>query len=225
MVIHVQEDDRAFLESAFLFWGKLSRTDQDQITMGTISRSFEEGQTVKTASETCGGLLLVKSGQVRAFFEGEGGKEMTLYRLLPRDLCILSAPCIIRSITFDVTLAAEKKSTILQIPPNLWSELSASYPAVQSYSMELMAARFSDVMWVLDQIISKNLGQRVSYFLKEQSILDETDELHLTHEAIARHLGTAREVVSRVLKYFEGEGAIEQSRGIIRMVRPDRLML
>jgi CRP/FNR family transcriptional regulator len=221
----MHQDDRTFLESAFLFWGGLSHADQDRIMKSTISRTYKEGQIIKAASESCGGLLLVKSGQVRAFFEGEGGKEMTLYRLLPRDLCILSAPCIIRSITFDVTLSAEKESVMLLIPPNLWTELSSTYPSVQRYSMELMASRFSDVMWVLDQIISKNLGQRVSYFLKEQSILDGSDELHLTHESIARHLGTAREVVSRVLKYFESEGAIEQSRGIIRIVRSERLLL
>lgn len=188
-------------------------------------RTYPGGYIVKSANEECGGLLFLKSGQFRAFFEGEGGKEITLYRLLPMDLCILSAHCIIKSITFDVTLEAEKESTILQIPPTLWGELALAYPAVQNYSMELVASRFSDVMWILDQIISRNPGQRVSAFLLEQSVLASADELHITHDMIARNFGTAREVVSRVLKYLEGEGAITQTRGMIRIIRPEKLLL
>ena len=217
--------DQRFLKGSFLFWNTLLSKDQERILAATIVKKYSPGHIVKRASEECSGLLLVKSGQLRAFLEGDGGKQITLYRLLSLDLCILSAPCVLKSITFDVSLEAEKDSTILHIPPSVWGELAALYPSVQKYSMELVNARFSEVMWVLDQLVSKNVGQRISTFLLEQSVLEDSKEIHLTHEMIARNLGTAREVVSRALKYYENEGAIRLSRGSISIIRTDKLSL
>jgi len=218
-------EDQAFLIDALPFWDTLQPSDRNRILTGVTLRRYSPGSVVKSVSEECSGLLLVKNGQIRAFFEGENGKEITLYRLLSLDLCILSAPCVLKSITFDISLEAEKESDIIQIPSLIWSALSSAHPEVQRFTMELVNSRFSDVMWVLDQLISKNLGQRVSAFLREQSVLEDSDTLHITHEAIANNLGTAREVVSRVLKYYESEGALELSRGAIHIVDRNRLSL
>lgn len=218
-------EEQTYLQESFLFWDKILPADRERILEAAIVHTYASGDLVKQASEECSGLLLLKSGQLRAFLEGEGGKEITLYRLLSMDLCILSAPCVLKSITFDVSLEAEKESVVIHIPARLWGDLVTKYPSVQSYSMDLINSRFSEVMWVLDQLISKNLGQRVSGFLKEQALLEDSDTIHVTHETIANNLGTAREVVSRTLKYFESEGAIALSRGSIRILRPDKLLM
>jgi CRP/FNR family transcriptional regulator len=83
--------------------------------------------------------------------------------------------------------------------------------------MELVSERLSEVMWVMEQIVSKNMRQRIAVFLLEQSVLEESDTLTMTHETIAKNLGTSREVISRILKYFENDGIIRLSRGQIQI--------
>lgn len=210
-------EDVHYIEKLLPFYKRLDASDQSLLSDKTIKESCRTGDILLGRERECSGVLVVKSGQVRAFLETEDGKEITLYRLLSDDICILSASCILKNITFDVTLEAEKDGEIYRIPARLWATLSDKYSPVKEFSSVLMAERFSEVMWVLEQIISKNMGQRTAAFLLEQSVLEETDRLTLTHETIAKNLGTAREVVSRVLKYFENEGVLKLSRGEIRI--------
>jgi CRP/FNR family transcriptional regulator len=86
-----------------------------------------------------------------------------------------------------------------------------------------VSGRFSEVMWVMEQLVSKNMRQRIAVFLLEQSVLEESETLAMTHEIIAKNLGTAREVISRTLKYFENDGIIRLSRGQIHITDMKRL--
>ena len=84
-----------------------------------------------------------------------------------------------------------------------------------NYTNELMASRFSDVMWLLEQILWKSLDKRVAAFLLEESSIEQASELKITHETIAKHLGSHREVITRMLRYFQNEGIVQLSRGTI----------
>jgi CRP/FNR family transcriptional regulator len=86
-----------------------------------------------------------------------------------------------------------------------------------------MASRFSEVMWLIEQLMWKSFDKRLAQFLVEETLVEDTDVLKLTHEKIANHLGTAREVVSRMLKYFEGEGLVMVSRGSVKITDLSRL--
>ena len=86
-----------------------------------------------------------------------------------------------------------------------------------------MASRFSEVMWLIEQLMWKSFDKRLAQFLVEETLVEDTDVLRLTHEKIANHLGTAREVVSRMLKYFEGEGLVMVSRGSVKITDLSRL--
>lgn len=206
-----------FLSEALPLFRKLSDKERELIA-ATGSRSvFSPGEIIMNRDRECNGLVVVQSGQLRAFFELEDGKEITLYRLLPKDVCILTASCVLKNISFEITLEVEKDSEVCFIPALTWKKLSEENAAVKEFSMELVSERFSEVMWVMEQMVSKNMGQRIAAFLLEQSVLENSRTLSLTHDTIAKNIGTAREVVSRSLKYLENDGLLKLSRGQIEL--------
>lgn len=103
------------------------------------------------------------------------------------------------------------------VPATTWGKLAEKNSFVKEFSMGLVNERFSETMWVMEQMVSKNMGQRVAAFLLEQSALENSETLFMTHETIAKNLGTAREVVSRILKYLENDGLLKLSRGLIAL--------
>ena len=171
----------------------------------------------------CTGLLLIQSGQLRAYMLSEEGREITLYRLFDMDMCLFSASCIMRSIQFEVTIEAEKDTDLWIIPAEVYRGIMEESAPVANYTNELMASRFSEVMWLIEQIMWKSLDKRVAAFLLEESRIEGTEELRLTHETIANHLGSHREVITRMLRYFQSEGMIKLSRGAVRILDPVRL--
>jgi len=155
----------------------------------------------------------VRKGQARAYIVSETGKEITLYRLLERDMCIFSASCMLRNISFEILVEAEKDTEAFLIPSSVYQDLLRNSIAVSDYTNQLMSSRFSDVMWIMEQVLFMSFDKRLGLFLLEQANIDGTDRLLITHETIARHMGTAREVVTRMLKYFAAEGLVELFRG------------
>lgn len=172
---------------------------------------------MRTSSKNCSGLFLIESGQVRAYIVSENGKEITLYRLFDRDVCIFSASCIMKNISFDIFIETEKETTAYLIPTPIYDKLSKESIAVQVFANELMGSRFSEVMWIMEQALFMTLDKRLAIFLLEQSNIEQSDKIEITHEKIANHLGSAREVVTRMLKYFQNEGIVSLSRGAIHI--------
>jgi CRP/FNR family transcriptional regulator len=213
----LKNDDIEFLEETLPFLKLLDKTDQQAIVAAGSKDVYGHGEIILSRGKECSGLVIVKSGQLRAYFESEDGKEITLYQLLPGDVCILTASCVLKNITFEVTLGVEKDSGVYFIPAFLWGKLAEKNSVVKEFSMELVSERFSEVMWVMEQMVSKNMGQRVATFLLQQSTLENSQTLTMTHETIAKNLGTAREVISRILKYFENDGVLKLSRGNIQL--------
>ena len=138
-------------------------------------------------------------------------------------MCLFSASCMMRSIQFDVTIEAEKDTELWSIPSEIYQSLMEESAPVANYTNEVMASRFSDVMWLIEQIMWKSLDKRVAAFLLEEAVIEETQILKITHEAIANHLGSHREVITRMLRYFQNEGMVRLSRGTIELVDSNRL--
>ena len=161
---------------------------------------------------------MIKSGQLRAYINSEEGREVTLYRLFDRDFCLFSASCMMNSIQFDITISAEKETVFWLIPTDFYKALMERNAAVANYTNEVMATRFTDVMWLVSQIMWTSFDKRLAHFLLEESGLEGTETLKITHEKIAAHLGTAREVVTRMLKYFQTEGMVRLTRGAIELL-------
>ena len=147
----------------------------------------------------------------------------TIYRLFDRDMCLFSASCMMRSIQFEVTVSAEKDTDLWIIPVEVYQSMMAESAPVANYTSELMAARFSDVMWLIEQIMWKSLDKRIAAFLLEETSIEGTDTLKITHEIIANPLGSPREVITRMLKYFQNEGMVKLSRGTVSITDPEKL--
>ena len=204
-------------QDAFPVWDKLQSDQQARILQTLICRSVKKGTMLHNGDDDCTGLLLVKSGQLRAYILSEEGREITLYRLFDRDLCLFSASCIMRSIQFAVTIQAEKDTDLWVIPAEVYQDMMEQSAPVSNYTNELMASRFSEVMWLIEQVMWKSLDKRVAAFLLEEAAIEESHELKITHEVIANHLGSHREVITRMLRYFQKEGAVQLRRGSVEL--------
>lgn len=211
------------LKDYFPIWDRLSAAEQIKLVNALQKRSVKKGTLLHNGSDTCEGLFLIVSGQLRAFLSSEEGREITVYRLFEQDICLFSASCMMQSLQFEITIEAEKDSELLIIPASVYRELMDTSLPVANYTNELIANHFSEVMWLIEQIMWKSFDKRLAGFLLEESLLEQTDTLKITHEKIAAHLGTAREVVTRMLRYFQSEGMVRLMRGTIELLDKKRL--
>ena len=173
----------------FPIWDKLTPVQREKISRSAIRRNVKKGTLLHNGSMDCLGLLLIRSGQLRAYIFSDEGREITIFRLFERDICLFSASCMMQSIQFDIAIEAEKDSE----------------------------------MWLIEQIMWKSFDRRLAAFLLEESALEDSRVLKITHEKIANHMGTAREVVTRMLRYFQNEGMVQLSRGTIEITDSGRL--
>ncbi len=201
------------LDTYLPIWKQLTMEDQRALEEAAVFRSVPKGTILHNGSADCIGVLVIKSGQLRSYIVSDEGKEVTLYRLLERDICLFSAACMMSSIRFEVTIETEKDSELWLIQQEAYHEVMARSAPLANYTCQLLASRFSEVMWLMDQILFKRFDARLATFLLEESAIEGNDTLEITHEKIANHMGTAREVVTRMLKYFHEEGMVTLSRG------------
>lgn len=211
------------LEEVFPEWKKLTPEQQRDVRAAVTERHCHKGELLHQGSNDCSGLFLVRSGQLRVFILSSGGKEITLYRLFERDICLFSASCIMKNISFDLHVEAEKDSDIWIIPPDVYDRLLKNSLPVMEYTSGLMASRFSDVVWIMEQVLFTSFSSRLASFLLEQNAVEDSSLLHITHEEIARHLGSAREVVTKMLRYLAEERLVRLSRGKIELLDTKRL--
>jgi CRP/FNR family transcriptional regulator len=151
------------------------------------------------------------------------GREVTLYRLFEMDICLFSASCVMPNVQFEVVIEAEKDTKMWVIPSCLFKDLMTESAPVANYANDLISSRFSEVMWLMEQIMWRSFDKRLAAFLIEECTLEGSDVLKITHEKIASHMGTAREVVTRMLRYFQGEGMVKLTRGAVEITDRKRL--
>jgi len=211
------------LQELFPVWNKLTPSQQERLSKTVVRRTLGKDAVLHDGSADCAGLVLIRSGQLRAYILSEEGREITLYRLFDRDICLFSASCVMRSVQFEVMISAEKQSEVYIIPPYIYKQLMEESAPMANYANELMATRFSEVMWLIEQIMWKSLDKRLADFLLSESALEDSTVLKITHESIANHLGTAREVVTRMLRYFQNEGYVKLTRGTVELININSL--
>ncbi|MDL2318458.1 Crp/Fnr family transcriptional regulator [Eubacteriales bacterium OttesenSCG-928-A19] len=222
----LNENDIELLSKQLPFWDKLSAPEMELLLAGTKPVFYAQGENVHSPSNECVGVLFVKSGELRTYILSEGGKEVTLYRLNAGETCILSASCLLHSITFDVFIDAQQATEVLLISATTFAQLQKDNLYAENFALHVAADRFSDVMWAMEQILFMSFDARLAVFLLDETAKTGEDNLTLTHEQIAKYIGSAREVVSRMLKYFAKEGIVELYRGGIKITdRPALLKL
>jgi len=207
----------------FPIWDKLSDKHRDILQNASEFRSVKGGELLHRGDMDCLGLLLIRSGQIRVYTLSPEGREVTLYRLFDHDICLFSASCVMPDIQFEVFIETEKDTELWVIPSCLFKDLMEESIAVSNYANQLMASSFSEVMWLMEQIMWKSFDKRLAAFLVEESRIEDSDSIKMTHEKIANHMGTAREVVTRMLRYFQGEGMVKLTRGSIELTDKKKL--
>ena len=204
-------------------WDKLTDVQQKKVAEAADYMKVKKGTHIHDSSADCLGLLLIRSGQLRTYILSEDGREITLNRLFDYDVCLLSASCVMPDMQFNVMIEAEKDSEFWSIPACLFKNLMDSSVTVSNFANSLMSSHFSELMWLMEQIMWKSFDKRLAAFLLEESRLDDTTELKITHEKIAAHMGTAREVVTRMLRYFQNEGMVKLTRGTVELTDTQKL--
>ena len=200
------------------FWKLLTDSEKELVRQNAVIRLYKKGTRVYSSERECLGMLFVMQGEMRTYLLSEEGREVTLFRIYPNDLCVLSASCVISQISFDTQMSAQKDTEALMIPPNIMLLLKEKNLSVRCFLYELATKRFSDVMWAMQQILFKRLDQRLALFLMQESQRLGTDTIHMTHEQIAQQISSAREAVARMLKQFSEDGLVELKRGAIRLL-------
>lgn len=211
-------NDVKLLSSHLPFWHHLSQEESLQLLNGTKAVQYMPNENIHSPSNECVGVLFIKSGKLRSYMLSENGREITLFRLNAGDFCVLSASCLLQSITFDVFIDAQIESEVLLMNAAHFSKLQSSRLDVENFALRLATERFSDVMWAMQQLLFMRFDTRLAIFLLDEAAQTGQNSLPLTHEQIAKYIGSAREVVSRMLRYFANEGIVRLSRSEIELV-------
>ena len=216
-----KKDCPIFFRQYFPFWDKLTASQQDRLCAATHPARYEKGENVHGMGG-CTGVLVVESGCLRGYLLSEEGREITLFRAFPGEVCILSAPCALRTFSLDVMIDAEEDSSLLVIDGPEFAAVARENLYAENFALSSAAGRLSDAVWVMQQILFMRFDQRLAVFLLEESEKDGP-VLKLTHDQIARYMGSAREVVSRMLRYFTSEGSVRVSRGTVKVIDKKKL--
>ncbi len=219
----MQQNEIETIQSRLEFWDKLTSKQQDTLLQAANLVHYDRGTSLHNSESNCLGVILIKKGTLRAYMLSEEGREITLYRLDAGDVCIMSASCVLNDITFDVHLDADADTDAILLSSHVFSKIAQENVYAELFSYKVTTERFSDVMWAMQQILFISFDKRLATFLLDESIRTSSETLSLTHEQIARYMGSAREVVTRMLKYFSQEGLVALSRGGITILDGKRL--
>lgn len=216
-------DDDNILETSIPFWEALTNPQTELLKSEASIVSYNKNQIVHSSDFECVGMLSVLSGSLRVYLSSEEGREITLYRIHTGETCILGASCVLKSITFDIYIDAVEDTQVIQVPSRVMNTLMSKNIYIECYAYKMAAERFSDIMWAMQQILFMSFDKRLAIFLLDESSASHSNEIHMTHEQIAKLMGSAREVVTRMLKYFSSEGYVELSRGTVTLTDKNAL--
>lgn len=214
---------RKLLEQTLPFWKDLTKSEQDALIDRVTESSYSKGTMLHYGGRECAGVQIIKEGQARVFITSPGGGEITLFRLLDGDVSILSAACMMKGLDIELDMELEADSVICTIPKGLYKDISEQNAAVKDYTLEMISEKFSDIMWLFNQYVFSNVASRLADALLEHRALAGSDTLAITHDALARDIGSAREVVTRLLKQFQMDGLVKLNRGHVEVLDAGKL--
>ena len=215
--------DSGLFERTFPFWGSLTEDQKKETERNTMENICKKKTHLHFGGGECAGVQIVGEGRVRVFITSPGGGDITLFRLVDGDVSILSAACMLNGMDIELDMEMETDCVIYTIPKKTYRRLYDECAAVKDYTMEMISEKFSDIMWLLNQFVFSNVAARIAGALLEHRGLAQADELNLTHETIAKDAGTAREVVTRILKQCQTDGLVKLTRGKVTVLDAKRL--
>jgi len=183
-------------------------------------RHLEAGTYLMRAGESCGAVPFVLSGSLRVFKTSESGREISLYRIGPGETCILSCCCAEHGGRFPATVLAEEDTSAAFLRGETLEGLFGQSPRFRSFVLSQYASRMAEVIELVEEVAFRHLDPPLNELLTALQAAQGGKAVRATHQELADHLGTSREVVSRILKDWEDRGAIGLSRGEIALLSP-----
>jgi CRP/FNR family transcriptional regulator len=214
---------KKLLEQTLPFWEELTKSEQEMLSQRVVENYYKKGNMLHYGGRECAGVQIIKEGQARVFVTSPGGGEITLFRLVDGDVSILSAACMMKGLDIELDMEIEEDSAICTIPKSIYKDISDENAKVKDYTLEMISEKFSDIMWLFNQYVFSNVASRLADTILERRALAGSEVLSITHDALARDLGTAREVVSRLLKQFQTDGLVRLTRGRIEVLDAGKL--
>ena len=211
------------LQNSFPFWDSLSEEEKKEMLGSVTKTDCPKKTALHFGGGECAGVQIVGKGRVRVFITSPGGGDITLFRLLDGDVSILSAACMLNGMDVELDMEMETDCVIYTIPKKVYRKLYDENSAVKDYTMEMISEKFSDIMWLFNQFVFSNVASRIAGALLEHRGITGSDELKVTHETLAKDAGTAREVVTRILKQFQTDGLVRLTRGKVEILDARRL--
>ena len=193
------------------------RITEKLLGMG-ITKSFAEGAVIINENAFVKAIPIITNGSVRVMRTDEDGREILLYYIKAGESCIMSFLGGMHHDTSKVKAVAEEQTDILFIPSDRVNALIAEFPEWLDYIFRLYHKRFEELLEVVNAVAFKKLDERLLIFLKRKTALTNNQNIHITHEQLSNELGTARVVVSRLLKQMEDEGLVKLSRNKITLL-------
>lgn len=194
-----------------------SRINERLEELGT-RRIYHEGETIIQDNSVIRSIPIVKSGAIRVMRMDEEGKEIFLYYIKPGESCIMSFLGGMHHERSKIKAVAEEESEILYVPVENLPVLLKEYPEWLDYIFRLYHKRFEELLEVVNEVAFKKMDQRILSFLNDKKLLTGRADIHITHQQLAEELGTARVVVSRLLKQLESEGVVSLGRSKITLL-------
>ncbi|TEY00921.1 Crp/Fnr family transcriptional regulator [Campylobacter sp. US33a] len=194
---------------------KLANEDLEEIKSNAYFKNLSKGTQLASADD-CLGFVIMAYGTLRAYIISSNAKEITIFKLIKNEECVICSNCALNSINYNIILESNEDSQILIIPTKIYTKIRNKYQSINDYTLNIISKRFSDLISVLEHALFTPLIERIRIFLKENS---QNNKITLTHEEIANHLGSAREAISRILKEMEKQGEISLGRKEITLLK------
>lgn len=164
-------------------------------------------------------IPIVIDGAVKVSRLDEDGRELLLYYINPNEGCAMTFTCCMQQYPSQIRAVAEEDTTLLAVPVSVMDEWLVKYPSWKSFVMRTIRARFNELLKTVDQIAFQRLDERLVTYLKEKSKHTGSKLINLSHQQIADDLGTARVVISRILKKLENDGKVLLFRNQLKIIK------
>lgn len=209
---------------ALPFWEHLNNAEKDMLRNNAYIRSFDRDSYILHSRAGEGiGLMMLVEGRIRAYLLSPDGREITLFSLCDQSICIFSALSLFNQISFQVFLTSDCCSKVLVINMSIMEQLMRNNLYFRCFAYELIAERFNMVMDSMQWILFHGLEQRLAVFLVTEYDRYGKTHIQLTHDYIARYIGTSRERVTKTLKKLNDKKLIQKSKGCIELTNIDGL--
>ncbi len=200
------------------FWNHLAETEKEHLVSHSILQEHKPGALLHNCTDVNSpGIQIVRRGSARVFISSPDGKQLTLQRIGDNNLFAIGVTCVLNNTIFDVSLETETRCEVLLIPRAICKKLFDANMLVKNSTIDLILSRFANTMRILEAVAFTSTRSRVANALIEQSFLAESSVMKVTHAGIAADIGTTREVVTRILHQFQGNGLVTLQPRIIQI--------